>query len=61
MATPKEPQVTPELIRWLEQHFSDKLPESYPGEAEIAHRIGQVSVIRHLKHLHKKQTEIPFG
>lgn len=51
------PQITDELIAYLETIYPDKLPSDYRGEFAIGKLLGEVSVVRHLKMLRDEQRE----
>lgn len=53
----KTPYISPELIRFLEATYPDRLPDPTESLDSIRHRAGQVSVIRFLKSLHEDQHE----
>lgn len=55
--TPKTPQISDELISYLEYMWPDKLPDRYDGEFNIGQRFGAAATVRHLKMLHAEQRE----
>lgn len=57
MESDRKPQITDELIAYLDAIYPDKLPAKYGGEFSIGKLLGEVSVVRHLKNLHAEQRE----
>jgi hypothetical protein len=53
----KTPFISPELVRFLEATYPDRLPDPDESLDSIRHRAGQVSVVRFLKTLHEDQHE----
>lgn len=53
----KIPQISDELIAYLEAIYPDKLPASFGGEFSFGVRVGEVSVVRHLKAKRDEQRE----
>ena len=53
----RTPQISAELVQWLEQQFPLKSPELDASERVIFHAVGQRSVVDHLSAIHKEQSE----
>lgn len=51
----KTPLITNELIDYLDRAYPDKMPDAYHNEHELGMRMGEIRVVRHLKHLRDKQ------
>lgn len=49
--------VPPAVIAWLEEHFPDKLPRSTITQVELAHLIGQQSVLEALRQLNESEED----
>lgn len=49
--------VPPVVIAWLEEHFPDKLPKSTITQTELAHLVGQQSVIEALRQLNETEED----
>jgi len=52
-----EPPVDDALIAFLERTYPDRLPDYIPTPEEIARRIGQQQLIRHLRAINKRQKD----
>lgn len=57
MSSEKYPQISDELITYLEQVFRDQLPRDYLGEFDMGTLFGKVEVVRHLKMIRDTQRE----
>tara|TARA_R100000152_G_C6681970_1_gene115623 strand:+ start:539 stop:739 length:201 start_codon:yes stop_codon:yes gene_type:complete len=53
----KPPQVSAELIKWLDQQFPVVNPEMGDSERLIFHRVGQRSVVEHLEAVFREQAQ----
>jgi hypothetical protein len=57
MTTLEFPFVSQSLIEVLEERFKDRLPDSPDvSPTKMAYLMGQVSVVRYLKEIHREQT-----
>ena len=57
MDSDQVPWISPELLAHLDRYFPDRAPEPLALIQTIRHNAGQVSVVRHLKYLAKRQVE----
>lgn len=55
MDSKKPPHVSPELIKWLEEHFPDRCPKETDSDRRVWMSAGAVEVVKHLRALFKKQ------
>lgn len=52
--------ISDKLIKYLEGKFPDKSPDLNDTEKEIWVKVGQVSVVKHLKNLQEDQENNPL-
>ena len=55
----KEPEISLELLQYLEQVFPDQAPEPHMNDRAIWMAVGNVRVVRHLRDLFDRQHNGP--
>lgn len=57
MYTTDTPEITPDLIRYLDRMFPEQVPDPDKSNPHVV--FGRIQVVRHLKQLQKEQQKNP--